>query len=476
MTAIDHDLESPFAGRENTLPQPNAATSSQDALLAFGRRASAHPPLSVLIRDAAELVAEVLGADLAGVGEVTTGGTMLELKLFVMDKQGKPSSLAVHDSPLDTTDSMAAFALRTASPVATADLARETRFTDGFLRKQQVRSAVVVPLHLNGKPFGLLGVYSTTVRNLDDDDMGFAETIAHLLTASIARIKAEEELHGERAVKSAITETVGAMILMLDAEGRLVEMNRTSQELTKFSVGEVRDRPFWNVFAVPEETDLVRGIFRSSLNSKVPNEFEGFLLTKDGSRKRVSWSLKSTSDGGAQLIILTGVDQTELMETKDQLQKVKSVAERAARELIDLRRKVSEGGPPTGRSARGEVSGASSPANAPVGPFHPLEDALAERRASPRRAYPFVQRIAPWSGDAPPSPNQFFRVQCKDIAEGGIAFFMGRLPDFENLVIGLGHPPKLTYITARVVRVAGVEHNGKHQYLVGCRFTGRLRQ
>jgi hypothetical protein len=103
-----------------------------------------------------------------------------------------------------------------------------------------------------------------------------------------------------------------------------------------------------------------------------------------------------------------------------------------------------------------------------------LEDSMVERRTSPRRAYPFVQKIAPWSGDAPPSPKQFFRVQCKDIAEGGIAFFMERLPDFENLVMALGHPPKLTYITARVVRVAGVQHNGRHQYLVGCRFTGRF--
>jgi PAS domain S-box-containing protein len=471
MAVIDHDSESLLAGLERTVPQPSEAASSQDALLAFGRRASAHPPLSVLIRDAAELVAEVLGAELAGVGEVTPGGTTLELQLFAMNPQGKPTRLARHEAPLDSNDSQGAFALRTASPVATADLAKETRFDDRFLRAQKVQSAVAVPLHLNAKPFGLLGVYCASARQLDDGDVGFAETIAHLLTASIARTKAEEALHNERTIHSAIAESVGAMILMLDSDGRLVDMNRAGQELTSFSVSEVRDRPFWNVFAVPEETDLVRGIFRGSLNSKVPNEFEGYLLTKEGNRRRVSWSLKSTSDGGAQLIILSGVDQTELMETKEQLEKVKSVAERAARELVDLRRRAGGGEP-----ADPEGDGANGSSGAPAGAFHALEDSMVERRTSRRRAYPFAQRIAPWSGDAPPSPRQFFRVHCKDISEGGIAFFMDRLPDFEDLVMALGHPPKLTHITARVVRVAGVEHNGRHRYLVGCRFTGRLRE
>ena len=42
--------------------------------------------------------------------------------------------------------------------------------------------------------------------------MCFAETIAHLLSSSIARIKLEEELHEERETKSTVLELVDAMV------------------------------------------------------------------------------------------------------------------------------------------------------------------------------------------------------------------------------------------------------------------------
>jgi hypothetical protein len=41
--------------------------------------------------------------------------------------------------------------------------------------------------------------------------------------------------------------------------------------------------------------------------------------------------------------------------------------------------------------------------------------------------------------------------------------------------VGVGKKPALSYFTARVVRVAGVDRGGSRVYLVGCRFTGRTR-
>ena len=42
----------------------------QHAVLAFGRRTNAQPPLAVLLQDAVALVGEILHAPLGGVGEV----------------------------------------------------------------------------------------------------------------------------------------------------------------------------------------------------------------------------------------------------------------------------------------------------------------------------------------------------------------------------------------------------------------------
>jgi len=97
-----------------------------------------------------------------------------------------------------------------------------------------------------------------------------------------------------------------------------------------------------------------------------------------------------------------------------------------------------------------------------------------ELRAAPRRAFEYRQRIAPMFGRTMPSQKKFFEVQCKDISASGIGFYMDRSPDFHTLVVELGSPPKERYFLAQVARVAKVQRDGKKQYLVGCRFTGKM--
>jgi hypothetical protein len=41
-------------------------------------------------------------------------------------------------------------------------------------------------------------------------------------------------------------------------------------------------------------------------------------------------------------------------------------------------------------------------------------------------------------------------------------------------VVGLGTPPKLTYLTAQVVHITRTERHGRRVYLVGCSYVGRV--
>ena len=181
---------------------------------------------------------------------------------------------------------MAAFALKSGNVTVTADLRKETRFRDDFLRGRGVVGALTVPLHVNAKPFGVLGVYTTAPRQFSSDDVTFAETIAHLLSASIARIKAEQKLQEAHEIKSSLLGMVDSMVMTLDMEGRVVDMNRACEELTKFRLDDVRDRPFWQAMVAPDDAELVKIIFQSSRGSQIPSEFEGEVLTRDGSRRR----------------------------------------------------------------------------------------------------------------------------------------------------------------------------------------------
>lgn len=467
-------LQAVLAGLDLKPEQLDGRAKQQAAVLAFGRRTTAQPPVSVLMEDAAAMIAEVVGTDRIGVGEVVRGGAAIALRVSALDKHGVLAGAAPHEYTSEPALSMAGFALSAAAPVASPNLASEKRFSDLFLRKLGVAGALALPLFINGRPFGVLGMYAREERSFGLEDVQFAETIAHLLTSSLARIKAEEELQQERSFASALLDMVDTLVLTLDDEGRVVGMNRASRQVTGFDVEEIRQRPFWNVFVVPEELDLIRGIFRSARSERAPCEFEGFLMTKDGQKKRVSWSMKLMSDGKVQSIILSGVDQTEKIEMQSELRDAKSRAERAAKALQELSALADEKirTRPPAEAARA----ASAEAEAERRPFQPLGGPVSnEQRRSIRRSYHYVQRIAPLVGDRMPRPDQFFEVQCNDISAGGISFFLDKPPAFEHLVVALGREPALSYFAADVARVASIDRGGAKSYLVGCRFTGRKR-
>ena len=74
-----------------------------------------------------------------------------------------------------------------------------------------------------------------------------------------------------------------------------------------------------------------------------------------------------------------------------------------------------------------------------------------------------------------PGPDEFFAVTCNDIGAGGFSFLTHRPLPSDGVVVALGNPPKLTYLTAKVVHVNRVEYQGRWVFLVGCTYTGRMQ-
>ena len=449
-------------------PTADPRARRQQALVAFGRRTNAQPPWDVLMQDAVALVVEILGAELGGVGVVE--GETLAMTIGGRRRPaaaGTPAVAQVHRCPVADTNSMAAYALRTGTLAVSADICTDRRFRDSFLEKLGIAGAMAVPLHVGGRPFGALGVYATARREFTFDDVAFAETIVHLLSASIARIRVEQKLEQTSAIQSGVLEMLDAMVMMLDLDGRIVGMNRACEQLTQYRADEVRNKPLWSVLSAPEEANLLEAIFRGARADQTPNEFDGYVLAKDGTRRRVAWSLKALCTGEVQTILMTGTDQTANVQTKAELEKVKALAEQTTATLTQLCTRLA--GP----------SAASDPAPVPLetAPADPVLSANsgAERRRSFRRAYRYRQAVAPMAGGVVPARREFFEVDCWDISLGGIAFFLDRPPDFQTLVVSLGRPPALNYFTAQVVRVARMEQHGRMRYLVGCRFLERVQ-
>src|ERR1700733_332666 len=125
--------------------------------------------------------------------------------------------------------------------------------------------------------------------------------------------KTEAALQEERNVLSAILDTVGALVVVVDREGRIVRFNRACELTTGYSFEEVRNHHIWDLFPVADELEKMKAIFSKHDNGDKPIEYETYWATRHGGPRRISWSntLLFQRDGSAEFIIVTGIDVTE---------------------------------------------------------------------------------------------------------------------------------------------------------------------
>ncbi len=136
----------------------------------------------------------------------------------------------------------------------------------------------------------------------------------HGVAFDISDIKRiEEELHEERNFVSAILDTVGALVVVLDSEGRILRFNPACELATGYSMEEVQGKCLWDLFLLPEETDRFRAMFELLRTDLLPQDYQTHWLTRHGDKRLIAWSSTLLPGHGetARYIIATGIDITE---------------------------------------------------------------------------------------------------------------------------------------------------------------------
>jgi PAS domain S-box-containing protein len=125
--------------------------------------------------------------------------------------------------------------------------------------------------------------------------------------------RTEEALQEERNVVSAILHTVGALVVVLDPEGRIIRCNRACEQTTGYSLAEVSGQKIWDLFMVPEEVDRFKSAFQQLCSDQLASDYEGYLVKRDGTRRWIAWSstVLPSTDAAPAYIIATGIDITE---------------------------------------------------------------------------------------------------------------------------------------------------------------------
>jgi PAS domain-containing protein len=74
--------------------------------------------------------------------------------------------------------------------------------------------------------------------------------------------KAEDALKDECDFNSALLDTLGALVVVLDREGRIIRFNRACEQTTGCLFQEVQGKAFFDLFLLPEEVQGVKETFQ----------------------------------------------------------------------------------------------------------------------------------------------------------------------------------------------------------------------
>ncbi|MEK7309952.1 MAG: PAS domain S-box protein [Planctomycetota bacterium] len=160
-----------------------------------------------------------------------------------------------------------------------------------------------------------------TSEQLINEIASLRQQVDDLEKAEKDRNKMVETLRKERNFSSAVLDTVDALVIVLDRQGRIVTFNKTCEDITGYPIKEVFSKYIWEVFIIPEEIKPVKDVFAKSVGTKFPSKFENYWLTKDGSRRLISWSNTTLldDDNSVEFVIGTGIDITERRQATDSL-------------------------------------------------------------------------------------------------------------------------------------------------------------
>jgi PAS domain S-box-containing protein len=148
------------------------------------------------------------------------------------------------------------------------------------------------------------------------------QVFASRTAAELERRRAEQELERQRVFAESLLDMVASLVIVVDAEGRILRFNRVCEATSGWTEDEVRGRRFWEVLRPPETRDEAARFYSGEgLIEELPTAYESVWLTRTGDRRLISWANRPILDeeGSVTSVIGTGVDITDSRRTEEAL-------------------------------------------------------------------------------------------------------------------------------------------------------------
>lgn len=171
-------------------------------------------------------------------------------------------------------------------------------------------------------------------------------TFGHLKNALLASIRdvsplksIEAKLIKERDFSETILNTSDSLIMVYSKDGRMIKFNKACEKATGYTLDELQDTPFWELFS-PEPEKAQERLPQISLGHVEAHE--GYWKAKDGRILLIKWTSTALVDeDGQDYIISTGSDITESRKAHEAVREANRQLEKSLRNLEEQNQAIS---------------------------------------------------------------------------------------------------------------------------------------
>lgn len=147
--------------------------------------------------------------------------------------------------------------------------------------------------------------------------------------------QSEQAAQRERDFAESLIETAQAIVMVLDNRGRIVRFNPYMQEISGYSLEEVRGRDWFTAFLPPRDQGRIRELFAQSIADVRVRGNVNPIVTRDGQEREIEWFDASLKDAAGQItgLLYIGQDITERRRAEEALRQYAAELEARNEEL-----------------------------------------------------------------------------------------------------------------------------------------------
>ncbi len=136
-----------------------------------------------------------------------------------------------------------------------------------------------------------------------------------------SRVQAEEALRNEKEFANGLINTAQALILVLDAQGRIAMINPHMEEITGYRLEEIRGKDWFEIFLPESDRQGIRELFSRAISGTSTKGNINSIVAKDGREIVVEWHDKTLRDPSGKVtgLLSIGQDITEHKKTEERL-------------------------------------------------------------------------------------------------------------------------------------------------------------